>query len=141
AEFYGTYRNGGFSLVANATFSKATRAGAGSSVYSRSPNIPDLIYTVSANYDLGEKASLGVNATGQTSTLGDDGWIYPGSTTFGAVLRVRPIENLELGLQAYNLFNKYDLRGAGNVADPAAGVIGSGVTIGRTFTGSVKLSF
>ncbi|MFM5953997.1 MAG: TonB-dependent receptor domain-containing protein, partial [Novosphingobium sp.] len=31
AEFYGTYRNGGFSLVANATFSKATRAGAGSS--------------------------------------------------------------------------------------------------------------
>ena len=141
AEFYGTYQNGGFSLIANATFSKATRAGAGSNNYSRSPNIPDLIYTVSANYDFGDMASFGVNATGQTNTLGDDGYVYPGSTTFGAVLRVRPVENLELGLQVYNLFNKYDLRGAGNVADAAAGVIGSGVTIGRTLTGSIKYSF
>ncbi|MFC0588804.1 TonB-dependent receptor [Novosphingobium aquiterrae] len=141
AEFYGTYQNGGLSLVANATFSKATRAASGSNTYSRSPNIPDFIYTVSANYDFGDLASFGVNASGQTNTLGDDGYVYPGSTTFGAVLRVRPIENLELGVQAYNLFNKYDLRGAGNVADAAAGVIGSGVTIGRTFTASVRYSF
>ncbi|MDE2437275.1 MAG: TonB-dependent receptor [Sphingomonadales bacterium] len=141
AEFYGTYQNGGFSLVANATFSKATRASSGSNTYTRSPNIPDLIYTVSANYDFGDIASFGVNATGQSSTLGDDGWVYPGSTTFGAVLWVRPVQNLALGIQAYNLFNKYDLRGAGNVADATAGVIGSGVTIGRTFTGSIKYSF
>jgi outer membrane receptor protein involved in Fe transport len=141
AEFYGTYQNGGFSLVANATFSKATRAGSGSNVYTRSPNIPDFIYTLSANYDLGDMASFGINATGQTNTLGDDGYVYPGSTTFGAVLRVRPVKNLELGVQAYNLFDKYDLRGAGNVADAAAGVIGSGVTIGRTFTASVRYSF
>lgn len=141
AEFYGTYQNGGFSLIANATFSKATRAASGSNTYTRSPNIPDLIYTLSAAYDFGDMATLGVNATGQTSTLGDDGWVYPGSTTFGAVLRVRPVENLELGLQVYNLFNKYDLRGAGNVADAAAGVIGSGVTVGRTLTGSIKYSF
>ncbi|MFM5949367.1 MAG: TonB-dependent receptor domain-containing protein, partial [Novosphingobium sp.] len=46
AEFYGTYQNGGFSLIANATFSKATRAASGSNTYTRSPNIPDLIYTL-----------------------------------------------------------------------------------------------
>jgi outer membrane receptor protein involved in Fe transport len=141
AELFATYQNGGFSLVANATYSKATRAGSGSNVFSRSPNLPDLSYTLSANYDFGDIATLGVNTTGQTSTLGDDGNRYPGSATIGAVLRVRPVENLELGVQAYNLFNKYDLRGPGNVVDAAAGVIGSGAALGRTFTASVRYSF
>lgn len=141
AELFATYQNGGFSFVANATYSKATRAGSGSNVFSRSPNLPDLSYTLSANYDFGDIATLGVNTTGQTSTLGDDGNRYPGSATIGAVLRVRPVENLELGVQAYNLFNKYDLRGPGNVVDAAAGVIGSGAALGRTFTASVRYSF
>ncbi len=143
AELYATYQNGGFSLVANATYSKAKRAGSGSNVFTRSPNIPDLIYTVSANYDFGDMVSLGLNTTGQTSTLGDDGNVYPGGATFGAVLRVRPIKNLELGISAYNLFDRYDLRGAGNVADVTgtSAVIGSGVTLGRTLTGSIRYSF
>ena len=141
AELFATYQNGGLSFVANATFSKATRAGAGSTVFTRSPNLADLTYTLSANYDFGDIATFGLNTTGQTSTLGDDGNVYPGSATIGAVLRVRPITNLELGIQAYNLFNKYDLRGAGNVADAAAGVIGSGAALGRTFTASIRYSF
>ena len=141
AELYATYMNGGFSFVANATYSKATRAGAGSNTFTRSPNIPDLSYTLSANYDIGDMVSVGVNASGQSNTLGDDGYVYPGGAIVGAVLRVRPIENLELGIQAYNLFNRYDTRGAGNVADAAAGVVGSGLAIGRSFTGSVRYSF
>ncbi len=141
AELFATYQNSGLSLVANATYSKATRAGSGSSVFSRSPNLPDLSYTVSASYDIGDMATFGINTTGQTGTLGDDGNRYPGSATIGAVLRVRPVENLELGVQAYNLFNKYDLRGPGNLADASAGVIGSGTALGRTFTGSVRYSF
>jgi len=141
AEMFATYQTGPFSFVANATYSKATRAGAGSTVFTRSPNLADLTYTLSANYDFGDVATLGLNTTGQTSTLGDDGNVYPGSSTFGAVLRVRPITNLELGIQAYNLFNKYDLRGAGNVADAAAGIIGSAAALGRTFTGSIRYSF
>ncbi len=141
AELFATYQNGGLSLVANATYSKATRAGSGSNVFTRSPNLPNLSYTLSANYDFGDIATFGVNTTGQTSTLGDDGNRYPGSATIGAVLRVRPVENLELGVQAYNLFNKYDLRGPGNVVDGAAGVIAGGAALGRTFTGSVRYSF
>ncbi len=141
AELFTTYQNGGLSLVANATYSKATRAGAGSNVFSRSPNLPDLSYTLSASYDFNDIATFGVNTTGQTSTLGDDGNRYPGSATVGAVLRVRPVENLELGVQAYNLFNKYDLRGPGNVVDAAAGVIAGGAALGRTFTASARYSF
>jgi len=139
AELFATYQNGGFSFVANATYSKAKRAGAGSTVFSRSPNLPDLSYTMSANYDIGDMATIGINTTGQTSVLGDDGNVYPGSATFGANLRVRPAQILELGVQAYNLFNKYDLRGAGNAVD--TGLISAGAALGRTVTGSVKYSF
>ena len=141
AELFATYRNGGFSMVANATYSKATRAGAGSTVFSRSPNMPDLTYTLSANYDFAEIATFGLNTTGQTGVLGDDGNRYPGSATIGAVLRVRPVTNLELGVQAYNLFNKYDLRGAGNVINAGTGVIAGGAALGRTFTGTIRYSF
>ena len=141
AELFATYQNGGFSLVTNATYSKATRAASGSNVFSRSPNLPDLSYTLSASYDFGDIATFGVNTTGQTGTLGDDGNRYPGSATVGAVIRVRPVENLELGVQAYNLFNKYDLRGPGNVVDGAAGVIAGGAALGRTFTASARYSF
>ncbi len=139
AELFATYRNGGFSTVLNATWSKATRAGAGSTVFSRSPNLPDLTYTMSANYDFGDMATLGINTTGQTSVLGDDGNVYPGAATFGANLAVRPVKNLELGMQIYNLFNAYDLRGAGNQV--TANVIGGGAALGRTFTASVRYSF
>lgn len=139
AELFATYRNGGFSTVINATYSKATRAGSGSTVFSRSPNLPDLTYTVSANYDIGEMATVGLNATGQTNVLGDDGNVYPGATTVGANLAVRPVKNLELGVQVYNLFNKYDLRGAGNQV--TSGLISAGAALGRTVTGSVRYSF
>lgn len=139
AELFATYRNGGFSTVLNATYSKATRAGAGSTVFTRSPNLPDLTYTMSANYDFGDMATVGLNTTGQTSVLGDDGNVYPGSATFGANLAVRPVKNLELGMQIYNLFNAYDLRGAGNQV--SAGVISGGAALGRTFTASVRYSF
>jgi outer membrane receptor protein involved in Fe transport len=142
AEFYGTLGFGGFSLVANATYTKAKRAAAGSTVFKRADGIPDLSYTLSANYDIGDIATVGINATGSTSVV-DGPTEYPGSTTFGAVLRVSPIENLELGVQGYNLFNKLTFRGNGGIADLASNpaVIAGAPAIGRTFTGSIKYKF
>ena len=101
-------------------------------------NIPDLSYSLSANYDIAEIASVGVAAVGQSGTF-DGALTYPGKTVFNTNLRVHPIENLELGLNVYNLFDTYDTRGNGN------GTFGGGITgtpvIGRTLTGSVRLSF
>jgi outer membrane receptor protein involved in Fe transport len=143
AEFYGTYQNGGFSLIANATYTKAKRAGAGTDVYSRAPGLADLTYTASANYDFADIVSVGVNATGQTNAFDGGTLVYPGGTTFGGVIRVRPVQNLELGLQAYNLFNKFDFRGGGGVIDSTVTpqVIGGNAVLGRTFTASVRYSF
>ncbi len=141
-EFYGTYRNGGFSLVANATYTKAKKAPAGSTTFIRADGIPDLTYTVNANYDLADTASFGLNATGQSSSF-DGVRVYPGGTVFGGNVRISPVENLELGIQAYNLFNKFDLRGNGGIADNSVtpSVISGAPAIGRTFTASVKYKF
>lgn len=147
AEFFATLRLGGFNFIANATYTKAkqkftsTRGGtqvAGSASFGRALNIPDLSYSLSANYDIAEIATVGVTAVGQSSTF-DGALTYPGKTVFNTNLKIMPLENIEVGLNIYNLFDTYDSRGNGN------GTFGGGITgtpvIGRTLTGSVRFSF
>lgn len=146
-EMYGTYSNGGFSLVGNATWTKPTRSGVDATgkptPFVRAQYMPDLVYTLQASYDFDDMVTFGVNTTGQSSIVDDAGRQYPGGAVFGANLRVSPVENLELGMQVYNLFNRYDLRGSGGVADLSVSpaVIGTGPALGRTWTASVKYSF
>ncbi|NLR38617.1 TonB-dependent receptor [Novosphingobium sp. ERW19] len=143
AEFFATYRNGGFSFVGNATYSKAKRQSAGATSYTRSPNLPDLIYTASANYDIGDIATVGIAMTGQTSAIDDGGFEYPGKAIFNPSLRVYPMKDLELGLQVYNVFDTFDLRGNGGIADPTTNpvVIGGAPALGRTVSASVRYNF
>jgi len=143
AELFATYVNGGFNLVATATYTKAKRAPAASSVYTRADGIPDLSYTVSANYDVNDIATIGISTTGQTNAIDGAGIQYPGKAVFNGVLRVRPIENLELGMQVYNLFDTFDFRGAGGITDSSVNpvVLGGAPALGRTFTASVRYSF
>lgn len=152
AELFATYQNGGFNLVATATYTKAKKIGTvtqggsvvgGSTAYSRADGIPDLSYTVSANYDVNDYATVGLSTTGQSSAIDGAGLIYPGKAVFNGVLRVRPIKNLELGMQVYNLFDTFDFRGAGGVSDNSTNpvVLGGAPALGRTFTASVRYSF
>ena len=143
AELFVTYQNGGFNLVGTATYSRAKRAAAGSSVYRRADGIPDLSYTVSANYDVNDLVTVGLSTTGQTNAIDGAGIEYPGKAVFNGVLRVRPVKNLELGVQAYNLFNTFDFRGAGGISDLSTNpvVLGGAPALGRTFTGSIRYSF
>ena len=146
-EFYGTYRNGGFSLVSNATYTKATRSGTGAggtpTPFTRAPYMPDFIYTVQANYDFGDMVTFGVSTTGQSAIIDDAGRSYPGGAVVGMNIAIRPVESLEFGIQGYNVFNRYDLRGSGNLADGSVTpvVIGTAPALGRTWTASVKYSF
>ncbi|MFM2300555.1 MAG: hypothetical protein RLZZ84_291 [Pseudomonadota bacterium] len=141
-ELYATYVNGGFSLVGNATYTKAKKLGSGAAAYIRADGMPDLSYTVSANYDAG-LVGLGVSATGVSSATDSNGNIYPGGTTFNGNVKVRPMEALELGLNLYNLFNKFDLRGNGGIANSGVNpvVIGGAPVLGRTLTASVRYNF
>jgi outer membrane receptor protein involved in Fe transport len=142
AELFGSFEKGGFSLVGNATYSKAKKADAGSSNFKRADGMPDLTYTLSSTYDIGEKFTVGLNTTGQTSAIDGGGLEYPASNTFGGVMTVRPIDKLELGVQIYNLFDKFDLRGNGGVSDRSSQVvIGGAPAIGRTVTATVRFNF
>ncbi len=152
AELFATMRFGGFNMVANATYTKAKQQGTisrngtaigGQTSFVRALNIPDLSYSLSANYDFLEKASVGLTAVGQSGTT--DGTLkYPGKTIFNGNVKFSPIENLELGFNVYNLFNTYDARGNGvGVADASVtpNVITGTPVIGRTLSGTVRLSF
>jgi outer membrane receptor protein involved in Fe transport len=143
-EFFGTYRNGGLLFVANATYSDAERKLSGAADFTKAPFIPDLSYSLSATYDFADMVTAGVSATGQTSVVDDAGREYEGKATFNGTLRVTPLENLELGLNVYNIFNTYDIRGNGAtlVNGGVTPAIISGTPVpGRFFTGSVRLSF
>jgi outer membrane receptor protein involved in Fe transport len=143
-EFFGTYRNGGLLLVANATYSDSERRLASAANFTRAPFIPDLSYSLSASYDFGDLATLGLSATGQSSVV-DDGLIeYEGDTTINASLRVNALDNLQIGLNVYNLFNVYDLRGNGAalVDRTATPAIVSGTPVpGRNVTATMRLTF
>lgn len=143
-EFFGTYRNGGFLLVANATYSDATRRPAGAADFSRAPFIPDLSYTVSASYDFADLVTLALSTTGQTNISDDAGRTYQGKAIFNGSVRVHPLENLEVALNVNNLFNTFDVRGNGAtlVNGGVSPAIVSGTPApGRYITGSVRLNF
>ncbi|GBF59330.1 vitamin B12 transporter BtuB [Candidatus Phycosocius bacilliformis] len=147
AEAYATYRNGPLSVIGNATYSNAkisrpTSTG-GSGPFTRAPGIPDLSFTVAANYDLNDKITLGVSSTGQTSSIDDAGREYPGAAILNATAKYQIRDNIELSLSAYNLFNKFDLRGNGGVADPTVNptVISGNPALGRTVTAAIRYTF
>jgi outer membrane receptor protein involved in Fe transport len=147
AEAYATYRQGPFSLVGNATYSKAeiSRPGAGGvqGPFSRAPGIPDLSFTLAANYNFGDRASVGVSTTGQTSSIDDGGREYPGGAVLNATAKYSLLKNVEVSLSAYNLFDKFDLRGNGGIADSSVTptVISGGPALGRTVTAALRYTF
>lgn len=145
AEFYGTVSLGGFSLLANMTYNKAKRQpSAPGSVFSRSPNIPDLSYTFAANYDATDYLSVGANITGVTSTLDGAGNQWPGGSVVGANVKVRPVKNLELGINVYNLFDTLTPLGpAGTDYNVGNGRFIGGISpvLGRNVNASVRFNF
>jgi outer membrane receptor protein involved in Fe transport len=147
AEGYATYRNGSFSLVGNATYSKAeiSRPGANgvSGPFTRAPGIPDLSFTLAANYDFGDRASIGLSTTGQTDSIDDAGREYPGGAVLNATAKYSLLKNVELSLSAYNLFDKFDFRGNGGVSDGSVNpaVIGGAPALGRTVTAAIRYTF
>jgi outer membrane receptor protein involved in Fe transport len=143
AEFYGTYRNGGFSLLANLTYNKAKKQPAGTVAYVRSDGIPDLSYTVAVNYDISDMGSIGGTVTGVTSTVDNDGLEYPGAALFGVNAKITPIKNLELGINVSNLFNTLTAMGPAGIASRTGNSVILNMTsaLGRTVSSTARFSF
>lgn len=140
-EFFGSYSLGNLYLVGNMTYSDAEVKAPGGS-WSRETTIPDYMYTAQADYRLQESINVGLSLTGQSGY--DDGVVtWPKSMTWGGYVRWQPAENLEVGVQAYNLTDEFDLRGGGGFVSNNGpnSVVAGGPVIGRTVVGTIQVSF
>jgi outer membrane receptor protein involved in Fe transport len=102
-----------------------------------------LSFTVAANYDFSDKIAVGVSTTGQTSSIDDGGREYPGGAVVNATAKYSLLKNVELSLSAYNLFDKFDLRGNGGVVNSGVNpaVISGNPALGRTVTAAIRYTF
>ncbi|CCW16642.1 TonB-dependent receptor [Sphingobium indicum BiD32] len=145
-EFTGRLNLGNFHLAADMTWvnSKIKDSATAALAGNRPGGIPRLTFLISPSYDMGLFA-VGVSASGQSSAPNDDFNLYTvrGTTFFNGFLKVRPVENLELGINANNLFDTLGYRGGGSLIPLSAtsGIIQNQAVFGRTVTASVRYNF
>jgi outer membrane receptor protein involved in Fe transport len=141
-ELFATYKNHGWNVLLSTTYDNSTVAASQKSPYKRSPNIPDLTYTGEVGYDILSKAEIGLSFNGQSSIPGGDGNSYPSSMILGAFFKYRPMDNLQLGLNVYNLTDTFAAPGAaGFIGGTNNTLVNAGVAQGRAIKGTVKFSF
>ncbi len=140
-ELFSTYKNHGWNLLLSMTADNSTVAKSQKAAYTKSPNIPDLTYTSEVSYDILSRGEAGLSLNGQTTVRGGDGNTYPASNLVGAFFKYRPIANIQLGLNVYNLFNKFAGQGAFGFANSTNTLANIGAAQGRAIKGSVKFSF
>ena len=149
-ESYSTLRYGGLSVIANLTYNHGTQldspsGGVPHPTWHRSYSVPDLDYSLAANYDFTKQASAGLILAGTSSVLSGGNVQYQGSNVVSANLKYAPVPNLTFGLNVYNLFNSFALlggAGGGEAITSGTNFIGgASVANGRTFSASAKFTF
>ena len=109
--------------------------------------MPKWTFLVSPSYDMG-KAAIGVSVSGQSDfSIGTI--TAPGSVFANGYVKVRPVDNVEVGFNVNNLFNtlgyranngSLQARGAGGLSANQA-IFDNSAMLGRTITASVKYNF
>lgn len=144
-EFEGEVHKGPFSLVLGATWTKAridkdrsNPAAEGN----RPRHIPSVSFQARPQVELGQ-VTLGSVFNGTTSSFAQDTNILkqPGYVLVSPFVQYRPVENLTIGLNAFNVFDKLAIVGITSAAIPAGGITNAQVMNGRTVTGSIRFSF
>lgn len=146
-EFSSRVTAGGFNLAVDATYSdsKITNSATTTLVDKVPGGLPKFLFVVSPSYDAGFLAA-GFSVNGQTSTYSDDFNLYKikGSTFVNAFVTVRPVANVEIGVNANNVFDKLGFRGGGGMfpaLSSTQAVFNNTALYGRTVTGSIRYRF
>ncbi|TAD74990.1 MAG: TonB-dependent receptor [Sphingomonadales bacterium] len=143
-ELEGAYRSGPFTLSAGATWTDAEikDALAVATIGNTPRRQADLVYQATAQYD-SELFTLGANIVGTTDSFTQDNnqLILPAFAQVNAFLAVRPIDRVEIGLNAQNLFNATGFTEAEEGAIPANGLVRARSIAGRTVLASVRFDF
>ncbi len=143
-ELEGVYRTGPFSLSAGATWTDAEIKDAldTDTIGNRPRRQADLIYQATAQYQT-SLFTLGANVVGTTDSFTQDNneLKLPAFAQVNAFLAVRPIDRVEVGLNATNLFNATGFTEAEEGVIPANGIVRARSIAGRTVLASVRFDF
>ncbi|MFA5967642.1 MAG: TonB-dependent receptor [Sphingomonas sp.] len=144
-ELEGSYRIGGFSLAANGTFTKAKIVSDNVTpavIGNRPRRQAEFVYKVTPQYTTG-LFTLGASAIGTTSSYTQDSnqLKLPGFTQVNAFLSVRPVNRVQVSINANNLFNTKGFTEAEEASIPANGIVRARSINGRTVSAAVKLDF
>jgi outer membrane receptor protein involved in Fe transport len=144
-ELEGSYRTGPFSLTAGGTWTdaKITSDVLNPAVVGNRPRRQaKFIYQVTPQYDA-DLFTVGVNVVGTTDSYAQDTnlLVLPGFTQVNAFLQVRPIERVQVSLNANNLFDTKGFTEAEEGEIPANGIVRARSINGRTVSASVRFDF
>ncbi len=144
-ELEGAYRVGGFSLRAGGTYTDAeiSRDNRNAGVVGNRPRRQaKFVYQGSASYET-DMFTVGASAIGTTDSFAGDSNLLrlPSFTQVNAFLAVRPIDRVEVSLNANNLFNVEGYTEAEEDAIPGNGIVRARSINGRTIAAAVKVSF
>lgn len=143
-ELEGSYRTGPFSLSAGATWTDAQIKDAldRTTIGNTPRRQADLVYQATAQYD-SDLFTVGANVVGTTDSFTQDSNLLkmPGFAQVNAFVAVRPIERVEIGLNAANLFNATGFTEAEEGAIPANNIVRARSIAGRTVLASVRFDF
>jgi outer membrane receptor protein involved in Fe transport len=145
-ELEGSYRSGPFSLSAGATWTDAEIKDADPTRIDFIGNTPrrqaDFVYQATAQYTA-DKFTLGANVVGTTESFAQDNndLVLPAFAQVNAFLAFRPIDRVEIGLNAQNLFNAAGFTEAEEGSIPANGIVRARSIAGRTVLASVRFDF
>lgn len=143
-ELEGSYRTGPFTLSAGATWTDAEIKDAlnAATIGNTPRRQADLVYQATAQYDT-RQFTLGANIVGTTESFTQDNndLVLPAFAQVNAFLAFRPIDRVELGLNATNLFNATGFTEAEEGSIPANGLVRARSIAGRTVLASVRFDF
>lgn len=146
-ELEAAYRSGIFDLRAGATWTDAkisqdniSPANEGN----RPRRQADLVYQITPAIEL-DMVRFGLNVVGTTKSYAQDSneLVFPGYTQVNAFVNFRPVENIELSLNANNLFNVVGITESeeGSITAGANNYIRARSINGRTISASLRFDF
>jgi outer membrane receptor protein involved in Fe transport len=143
-ELEGSYRVGEFSLTANGTYTNAKIVASNDAtvVGNRPRRQAEFIWRVAPEYNSG-MFSVGASAIGTTSSYTQDSnqLKLPGFTQVNAFLAVRPLERVQVSVNANNLFDTAGFTEAEEGSIPGNGIVRARSINGRTVSATLKLDF
>lgn len=143
-ELEGSYSFGPFSISGGATWTDAEiKESLNASVIGNTPRRQaDLVFQGTVQYE-NDFLTTGLNLIGTTDSYTQDSneLKLPGFTQVNAFLAVRPLDRMELSLNANNLFDVYGYTEAEEGAIPGNGLVRARSIEGRSVTASVRIDF